>query len=114
MFQKKKREAKRPTEALMFYSNNDLFYNSYLTETLDANSIRCLHFILKKTNNTKDKFEISYSEIIDGAEISGPKYVRQSLKTLVSLGLIEVGIQKRKQTIKVLKTAKKLDTRKLK
>ena len=98
----------------MFYSNNDLFYNSYLTESLDANSIRCLHFILTRTNNTKEKFEISYREIAESAEISGPKYVRQSMKVLSDLGLIQVSIEKRRQMIKVLKTAKRLDTRKLK
>lgn len=114
MFKRKKRAVKRPTEALMFYSSNDLYYNSYLTEILDGNSIRCLHFILQKTNNTKEKFQISYDEMIQGAEISGPKYVRQSLQTLVSLGLIETGLEKRKLTVKVLKTAKRLDSRKLK
>ena len=115
MFEKKrKRAAKRPIDIVMFYSNNDLFTSSYLTEALDKNSNRCLYFILKKSNNTKEKFTTSYKDIIEGAEISGPKYVQKSLKLLSELGLIEVGSEKGKLTVRVLKTAKKLATNRLK
>lgn len=113
MFKKKKRVPKRPTEPLMFYSNNDLFYNSYLTEALDAHSIRCLHFILQKTNNTKSKFPITYAEIREGAELSCNNYVKKSIDKLKSLGLIEVQVVKKVQSIKVLKTAKKLNTKRI-
>lgn len=113
MFEKKKRTPKKPTEPLMFYSNNDLFYNSYLTEALDTHSIRCLHFILKKTNNTKAKFQITYNELKEGAELSCNNYVKKSLDKLKGLGLIEVDVVKKVQSIKVLKTAKKLNTKKV-
>lgn len=113
MFQKKKRVQKRSSEPLMFYSNNDLFYNSYLTEALDAHSIRCLHYILKRTNNTVSKFTITYAELREGAELSCNNYVQKALKKLVELNLIEVSVVKKVQTIKVVKTAKKLNTKKI-
>lgn len=113
MFEKKKRTPRRPTEPLMFYSNNDLFYNSFLTESLDAHAIRCLHYILKKTNNSKDRFQFTYAELRDGAELSCNNYVQKSLKKLQVLGLIDVSVVKKVQTIKVLKTAKKLNTKKV-
>lgn len=113
MFEKKKRVARRPTEPLMFFSNNDLFYNSFLTENLDAHSIRCLHYILKKTNNTKDKFQFTYAELKEGAELSCNNYVQKSLKNLQALGLIEVKVIKKVQTIKVMKTAKRLNVKKV-
>ncbi len=97
----------------MFYSNNDLFYNSYLTEALDSHSIRCLHYILKKTNNTKSGFRFSYAELREGAELSCNNYVQKALKNLKELGLIEISVVKKVQIIKVLKTAKKLNSKKL-
>ena len=93
----------------MFYSKNDLFYNSYLTQALDAHAIRCLHFILKKTNNSKASFQITYVELREGAELSCNNYVQKSLKKLVEVGLIEVTVIKKVQKIRVLKTAKKLN-----
>lgn len=113
MFEKKKRTPKKPTEPLMFYSNNDLFYNSYLTEALDEHAIRCLHYILKKTNNTKTKFQITYMDLREGAELSCNNYVKKSLDKLKALGLIEVSVVKKVQTIHVLKTAKKLNMKKV-
>ncbi len=113
MFEKKKRAPKKPTAPLMFYSQNDLFYNSYLTEALDSHAIRCLHFILKKTNNTKGNFVASYKDLRDGAELSCNNYVQKALKKLVDLKLIEVSVVKRVQTIKVLMTAKKLNEKKV-
>lgn len=113
MFEKKKRTPKKPTEPLMFYSRNDLFYNSYLTEALDAQAIRALHFILKRTNNTKTKFNITYQEIREGAELSCNNHVKRSLDTLKSLGIIGVSVVKKVQTIQVLKTAQKLNAKKI-
>jgi len=108
MFEKRKKALRKPNAPLMFYTDNDLFYNSFLTEALDAHSIRCLHFILKKTNNTKEAFPFSYNELKEGAELSCNNYVQKALKKLTGLGLVEVKVVKKVQSIRVLKTAKRL------
>ena len=113
MFEKKRRALKRPTAPLMFYSNTDLFYNSYLTEALDSHSIRCLHFILKTTNNAKGTFQVSYEQLREGAELSCNNYVQKALKKLVEVNLIETSVVKRALMIKVLQTAKRLNQKKI-
>lgn len=112
MFTKTKKigVGKPKSDPQMFYSKVDIYYNSYLTELLDTHSLRVLHFILIKANNTKTWLRITYAEIRVQADLSCHNYVQKALKQLIEIGLIETSTVKKQLRVKLRKTARKMKT----